>query len=76
MSEQLDLPWIPPGTRLSGSEADAFAKQVVAAYVLRGASIRAISEKTGRSYGAIHTVLSDANITLRSRGGQESDAEG
>jgi predicted transcriptional regulator len=31
--------------------------------------IRAIAEQTGRSYGAIHRMLSDAGVTFRARGG-------
>jgi predicted transcriptional regulator len=31
--------------------------------------IRAIAEQTGRSYRAIHRMLSDAGVTFRARGG-------
>lgn len=35
----------------------------------RGASIRALAESTGRSYGFVHRVLSETEVTLRGRGG-------
>ena len=35
----------------------------------KGASIRALAESTGRSYGFIHRMLSQAGVTRRSRGG-------
>ncbi|KUJ40925.1 transcriptional regulator [Streptomyces rimosus subsp. rimosus] len=34
-----------------------------------GASIRALAEETGRSYGFVHRVLSESGVTLRGRGG-------
>ncbi|QZH63921.1 transcriptional regulator [Mycolicibacterium farcinogenes] len=34
-----------------------------------GASIRSLVEKTGRSYGSIHSLLRESGTTMRSRGG-------
>ncbi|MEE1789384.1 helix-turn-helix domain-containing protein, partial [Streptomyces sp. BE308] len=34
-----------------------------------GASIRALAEETGRSYGFVHRMLSESGGTLRGRGG-------
>ncbi len=34
-----------------------------------GASIRALAEETGRSYGFVHRMLSESGVTLRGRGG-------
>jgi transposase len=34
-----------------------------------GASVRAIAEECGRSYGFVHTLLSEADTTMRGRGG-------
>ncbi|MFF7858628.1 helix-turn-helix domain-containing protein [Streptomyces sp. NPDC007904] len=34
-----------------------------------GASIRALAEETGRSYGGVHRLLEGAGATFRSRGG-------
>jgi len=35
----------------------------------QGKSIRDISTETGRSYGFVHRVLSESDLTLRGRGG-------
>lgn len=34
-----------------------------------GASIRALAEEIGRSYGFVHRMLSDSGVNLRARGG-------
>jgi hypothetical protein len=34
-----------------------------------GATIRALAEETGRSYGGVHRLLVDAGVVFRSRGG-------
>jgi hypothetical protein len=34
-----------------------------------GASIRQLAEDTGRSYGFVHRLLAEADVTLRGRGG-------
>jgi predicted transcriptional regulator len=34
-----------------------------------GASIRALAEETGRSYGAVHRLLGEAGAAFRARGG-------
>lgn len=34
-----------------------------------GASIRTLVASTGRSYGAIHSMLRESGVTMRSRGG-------
>ncbi|MYT23673.1 transcriptional regulator [Streptomyces sp. SID7760] len=63
--ERLDLPVIEPGKKLTGAEREKFTKKVVAAYRTPGrrVTIREICEATGRSYGAIHSVLSEAGAT-------------
>mgnify|MGYP001436628772 CR=1 FL=1 len=40
-----------------------------------GASIRALAQETGRSYGGVHRLLTDAGVTFRSRGGDRRSAE-
>ncbi|MER7224767.1 helix-turn-helix domain-containing protein [Streptomyces rubradiris] len=35
-----------------------------------GRSIRAIAEAYGRSYGFVHRVLTETDVSLRSRGGE------
>ncbi|MER5984309.1 MULTISPECIES: helix-turn-helix domain-containing protein [unclassified Streptomyces] len=34
-----------------------------------GASVRAISDEQGKSYGFVHTLLGEAETTMRGRGG-------
>ena len=34
-----------------------------------GASIRQLAAATGRSYGAVHSMLREAGVAMRSRGG-------
>nr|WP_284287046.1 helix-turn-helix domain-containing protein [Angustibacter aerolatus] len=44
------------------------SQHVVAEYN-QGHSIREIAEETGRSYGFVHRVLRESDVTLRGRGG-------
>jgi DNA-directed RNA polymerase specialized sigma24 family protein len=55
-------------TRVTGTDRAALTERVVALYLNREMSIREISEDTGRSYGAVHTLLKDAGVELRPRG--------
>ncbi|MEZ0493064.1 helix-turn-helix domain-containing protein [Kineococcus sp. TBRC 1896] len=59
---------IKRGTRLSGSEREQLAGELSRGYA-EGKSIRALAEETGRSYGFVHRLLSENDVTLRSRGG-------
>ena len=34
----------------------------------QGASIRSLAKSSGRSYGFVHQLLTEANVTLRPRG--------
>ncbi len=54
--------------RIVGRERETLAKSYVAQY-RKGASIRAIAEGSGRSYGFVHRVLTEAGVELRARGG-------
>jgi DNA-directed RNA polymerase specialized sigma24 family protein len=66
---RLDLPFIETGKKLTGDARAEFAKKVVAAYRTPGRTItiREICEATNRSYGAIHSLLSEARATKRGR---------
>lgn len=58
-----------PARRLvPGPERDRVAAELKARYEA-GASIRALAEEAGRSYGGVHHLLADAGVTFRSRGG-------
>ncbi|MFF8902474.1 helix-turn-helix domain-containing protein [Streptomyces lydicus] len=62
-------PVVKPRQCLTGDLAEAFSAYVVSLYVEpEPMAIRAICEKTGRSYGNIHRILTDAKVTMRNRG--------
>ena len=56
------------GARITGTQRDKLATDLKKKYE-KGASIRALAESTGRSYGFVHRVLSETGVTLRGRGG-------
>ncbi|WP_405785200.1 helix-turn-helix domain-containing protein [Streptomyces sp. NBC_01378] len=56
------------GKRITGAARDQLAAEMKAAYE-GGDSIRSIAESTGRSYGFVHRILTEAGATLRGRGG-------
>ncbi len=51
-----------------GKSRDQLMTELRSAYE-RGASIRSLVASTGHSYGSIHTLLREAGVTMRSRGG-------
>ncbi|MFE3114231.1 helix-turn-helix domain-containing protein [Kitasatospora indigofera] len=56
------------GKRISGTERTDLGTQLKAAYE-GGASIRALAQAHGRSYGFVHRLLTETGVALRSRGG-------
>lgn len=56
------------GTRVSGEERAALSESLRKRYD-DGASIRALADDIGRSYGFVHRVLTESGANLRSRGG-------
>ena len=56
------------GSRITGGARDTLASELKMMYE-KGASIRALAESIGRSYGFVHRVLSESGVTLRGRGG-------
>ena len=54
------------GARITGTQRDKLATDLKKKYE-KGASIRALAESTGRSYGFVHRVLSETGVTLRGR---------
>jgi hypothetical protein len=56
------------GSRVTGGERDRLAADLRRKYDA-GASIRALADSTGRSYGFIHRMLTESGVTLRGRGG-------
>ena len=56
------------GARITGTQRTKLAAEVKKAYD-KGASIRELAEKHGRSYGFVHRLLKESGVTLRGRGG-------
>lgn len=55
-------------SRVTGTAREELTQQVVEQYA-KGASIRELAASTGRSYGFIHRLLTEAGVPLRGRGG-------
>ena len=53
--------------RITGTDRDVLARELAKKYTA-GASIRALAEEYGRSFGFIHKILTEHEVTLRSRG--------
>ncbi|MFD5385544.1 helix-turn-helix domain-containing protein [Streptomyces sp. NPDC127074] len=65
-----DLPRVPRGKPLIGKDRERFRESVSVVYNSDpDVSIRDISEWTGRSFGFIRTMLIEAGVELRPRGG-------
>ena len=56
------------GARMTGSERSKLASEVKKQYE-KGRRIRELADSHGRSYGFIHRLLSENEVSLRSRGG-------
>lgn len=61
--------------RIVGETRDQVQAELVRRYE-KGASIRALAEFCGRSYGFVHRILSESNVTLRGRGGNTRGTRG
>jgi hypothetical protein len=65
--------WYRTVTLTKRPRTTSAAREMLAADLKRkyeaGASIRALAEETGRSYGFVHRMLSEAGVHLRGRGG-------
>ncbi len=56
------------GARITGTQRDKLASDLKKKYE-KGASIRSLAESTGRSYGFVHRILPETEVTVRGRGG-------
>jgi hypothetical protein len=56
------------GSRVTGGERDRLSADLRRKYD-GGASIRALADATGRSYGFVHRILTESGAALRGRGG-------
>ena len=59
---------IAKGARITGEARTKLAAKLRTEY-RKGASIRALADAYGRSYGFIHRVLTESDVPLRGRGG-------
>jgi predicted transcriptional regulator len=59
---------VAKGARISGADRERLTNTLRKQYE-KGASLRELAEQTGRSYGFVHRMLTDAGVTLRGRGG-------
>jgi predicted transcriptional regulator len=56
------------GVRITGAARKKLTRELQQKYE-KGASLRGLAEQTGRSYGFVHRILTDAGVPLRARGG-------
>ncbi|MGB8649362.1 MAG: helix-turn-helix domain-containing protein [Mycobacteriales bacterium] len=63
-----DVVELKKGTRVTGNDRSTLTDQLKRKYE-GGASIRALAEESGRSYGFVHRILSESGASLRGRGG-------
>ncbi|WP_414169171.1 helix-turn-helix domain-containing protein [Streptoverticillium reticulum] len=63
-----DFSWPAPRKRLKAEQQDRVTAELRKKYDA-GASIRALAEESGRSYGYVHRRLAESGVTFRSRGG-------
>lgn len=61
--------------QITGRERDRLAALLAQRY-LAGASIRALATESGRSFGWVRTLLLEAGVELRSRGGDQRNRSG
>ncbi len=66
---------VKKGARVTGAVRDKLGAQLANKYT-KGASIWALADQTGRSYGFIHRVLTEAGVPLRARGGNNRTRTG
>lgn len=59
---------IKKGARITGDDRSTLAQDLKSRYD-GGSSIRSLAAETGRSYGFVHRILSENEVSLRSRGG-------
>jgi predicted transcriptional regulator len=59
---------VKKGARITGPDRTRLAGELKKKYS-QGASIRALAEETGRSYGFVHRILTESEVALRGRGG-------
>ena len=66
--EEAGVAELKKGARITGAERTKLSADLKRKYS-SGTSIRALAAETGRSYGFVHRMLSEAGVQLRGRGG-------
>jgi hypothetical protein len=61
------------GARITGKARTTLTSEVKRQYA-QGIAIRTLAETYGRSYGFIHTLLTEAEVAIRPRGGRHASA--
>src|SRR3954447_23790793 len=59
---------VKKGARITGADRAKLPRELTKKYT-SGATIRALEEERGRSYGFVHRILTENDVSLRSRGG-------
>lgn len=68
MTKTSTIPQFGKGARITGATRAAAAGELVDRYE-NGASVRALAELYGRSYGWVHRMLTEFGVQFRPRGG-------
>jgi hypothetical protein len=61
-----DMPELVKGARITGRARTTIAEFLAQKYA-EGATVRALAEITGRSYGFVHRVLGESGVRFRAR---------
>jgi hypothetical protein len=68
LTKEAGVAELKKGARITGGDRNKLAADLKRRYS-SGSSIRDLASETGRSYGFVHRMLSEAGVTLRGRGG-------
>jgi hypothetical protein len=68
LAKEAGVAELKKGARITGGDRNKLAADLKRRYS-SGSSIRVLASETGRSYGFVHRMLSEAGVALRGRGG-------
>jgi predicted transcriptional regulator len=68
LTEEAGVAELKKGARITGGDRNKLSADLKRRYS-SGSSIRDLASETGRSYGFVHRMLSEAGVVLRGRGG-------
>ncbi|MFE4374013.1 helix-turn-helix domain-containing protein [Streptomyces sp. NPDC056835] len=61
--------------RVEGLDRKRAAEKLTDWYLKENLSIRAIRDRTGRSFGWVHRLLTDSGVKFRTRGGNQRQSQ-